>query len=114
MFQCIIQQRNGWIHPHNTETKDVFPGLLAKSKQTNKNLQTHPVIILISNYVISFFRRAKNTFSSDRSPKESRKTVLPIYLLFKPDLYVDRSNVALSFHYKSIERPFQKQHFLLN
>jgi hypothetical protein len=27
MFQCIIQQKNGWIHPHNTETKDVFPGL---------------------------------------------------------------------------------------
>lgn len=27
MFQCIIQQKNGWIHSHNTENKDVFPGL---------------------------------------------------------------------------------------
>ncbi|KAL7294656.1 hypothetical protein TKK_0011959 [Trichogramma kaykai] len=26
MFQCIIQQRNGWIHPINADTKDVFPG----------------------------------------------------------------------------------------
>ena len=26
MFQCIIQPRNGWIHPAFTETKDVFPG----------------------------------------------------------------------------------------
>ncbi|XP_030756158.1 SLIT-ROBO Rho GTPase-activating protein 1-like isoform X3 [Sitophilus oryzae] len=27
MFQCIIQQKNGWIHPHNTENKDVFPDI---------------------------------------------------------------------------------------
>lgn len=26
MFQCIIQQRNGWIHAPNPEAKDVFPG----------------------------------------------------------------------------------------
>lgn len=26
MFQCIIQQRNGWIHAPNPETRDVFPG----------------------------------------------------------------------------------------
>lgn len=28
MFQCIIQQKNGWIHSYNTENKDVFPGIL--------------------------------------------------------------------------------------
>lgn len=28
MFQCIIQQRNGWIHTPNPETRDVFPGKL--------------------------------------------------------------------------------------
>ncbi|CAG9864812.1 unnamed protein product [Phyllotreta striolata] len=27
MFQCIIQQRNGWIHTYNTENKDVFPDI---------------------------------------------------------------------------------------
>ncbi|XP_076289295.1 SLIT-ROBO Rho GTPase-activating protein 1 isoform X2 [Lasioglossum baleicum] len=27
MFQCIIQQRNGWIHPYNPDTKDVFPDI---------------------------------------------------------------------------------------
>jgi hypothetical protein len=26
MFQCIIQQRNGWIHVPNQEFRDVFPG----------------------------------------------------------------------------------------
>lgn len=26
MFQCIIQQRNGWIHAPNPEMRDVFPG----------------------------------------------------------------------------------------
>lgn len=26
MFQCIIQQKNGWIHPDTPDTKDVFPG----------------------------------------------------------------------------------------
>lgn len=26
MFQCIIQQRNGWIHVPNQEYRDVFPG----------------------------------------------------------------------------------------
>lgn len=26
MFQCIIQQRNGWIHAPNPEFRDVFPG----------------------------------------------------------------------------------------
>lgn len=28
MFQCIIQQRNGWIHAPNPELRDVFPGKL--------------------------------------------------------------------------------------
>lgn len=28
MFQCIIQQRNGWIHAPNPELRDVFPGNL--------------------------------------------------------------------------------------
>ncbi|XP_072757096.1 SLIT-ROBO Rho GTPase-activating protein 1 isoform X2 [Anoplolepis gracilipes] len=27
MFQCIIQQRNGWIHPYTPDTKDVFPDI---------------------------------------------------------------------------------------
>lgn len=27
MFQCIIQQKNGWIHPYNPDNKDVFPGI---------------------------------------------------------------------------------------
>ncbi|XP_043800210.1 SLIT-ROBO Rho GTPase-activating protein 1-like isoform X2 [Apis laboriosa] len=27
MFQCIIQQRNGWIHPYNPDTKDVLPDI---------------------------------------------------------------------------------------
>ncbi|XP_031636973.1 SLIT-ROBO Rho GTPase-activating protein 1-like isoform X2 [Contarinia nasturtii] len=27
MFQCIIQQRNGWIHAPNPETRDVFPDI---------------------------------------------------------------------------------------
>lgn len=26
MFQCIIQQRNGWIHAPSPEMRDVFPG----------------------------------------------------------------------------------------
>lgn len=26
MFQCIIQQRNGWIHQPSPEYRDVFPG----------------------------------------------------------------------------------------
>ncbi|XP_014468651.1 PREDICTED: SLIT-ROBO Rho GTPase-activating protein 1-like isoform X2 [Dinoponera quadriceps] len=27
MFQCIIQQKNGWIHPYNPDNKDVFPDI---------------------------------------------------------------------------------------
>lgn len=28
MFQCIIQQRNGWIHAPSPEMRDVFPGTI--------------------------------------------------------------------------------------
>lgn len=30
MFQCIIQQRNGWIHVPNQEFRDVYPGKAVK------------------------------------------------------------------------------------
>lgn len=46
MFQCIIQQRNGWIHAPNPETRDVFPGNFDSTKFNghsthfeNKNLK---------------------------------------------------------------------------
>lgn len=34
MFQCIIQQRNGWIHAPNPEMRDVFPGKLLNNCAT--------------------------------------------------------------------------------
>lgn len=33
MFQCIIQQRNGWIHAPSPEMRDVFPGNYGKKKR---------------------------------------------------------------------------------
>lgn len=35
MFQCIIQQRNGWIHAPNPELRDVFPGNIYLNRKTN-------------------------------------------------------------------------------
>lgn len=35
MFQCIIQQRNGWIHMANQEYRDVFPGNNSNNQRQN-------------------------------------------------------------------------------
>lgn len=46
MFQCIIQQRNGWIHAPNAEYRDVYPGnrKLTLSIENTERLMTFNVI----------------------------------------------------------------------
>lgn len=46
MFQCIIQQRNGWIHVPNQEFRDVFPGkVLSQRKVYDVKFRCYKVAI---------------------------------------------------------------------
>ncbi|KAF5305808.1 hypothetical protein FQA39_LY09144 [Lamprigera yunnana] len=58
MFQCIIQQKNGWIHPHNTETKDVFPDIRIQLNEQLKclDLRMETQVALVTE-LQDFFRR---------------------------------------------------------
>ncbi|XP_044257021.1 SLIT-ROBO Rho GTPase-activating protein 1-like isoform X2 [Tribolium madens] len=58
MFQCIIQQKNGWIHPHNTETKDVFPDIRLQLNEQLRclDMRMEAQVALVTE-LQDFFRR---------------------------------------------------------
>ncbi|XP_012261034.1 SLIT-ROBO Rho GTPase-activating protein 1-like isoform X2 [Athalia rosae] len=61
MFQCIIQQRNGWIHPYSPDLKDVFPDIRL---QLNEQLRCLDVrmeaqVALVTELQDFFRRRAE-------------------------------------------------------
>lgn len=52
MFQCIIQQRNGWIHVPNQEYRDVFPGnsMLCESRHKSCKEMSGDLIVCSSSF----------------------------------------------------------------
>ncbi|CAH0550335.1 unnamed protein product [Brassicogethes aeneus] len=58
MFQCIIQQRNGWIHPLNTENKDVFPDMRLQLNEQLRCLDVRmEAQVALLTELQDFFRR---------------------------------------------------------
>ncbi|KAH1029892.1 SLIT-ROBO Rho GTPase-activating protein 1 isoform X2 [Dendroctonus ponderosae] len=58
MFQCIIQQKNGWIHPYNTENKDVFPDIRLQLNEQLRCLDVRmEAQVALLTELQDFFRR---------------------------------------------------------
>ncbi|XP_019875218.1 SLIT-ROBO Rho GTPase-activating protein 1 [Aethina tumida] len=58
MFQCIIQQRNGWIHPLNTENRDVFPDMRLQLNEQLRCLDVRmEAQVALLTELQDFFRR---------------------------------------------------------
>ncbi|CAH1103499.1 unnamed protein product [Psylliodes chrysocephalus] len=58
MFQCIIQQKNGWIHSYNTENKDVFPDIRLQLNEQLRCLDVRmEAQVALLTEIQDFFRR---------------------------------------------------------
>ncbi|XP_044011842.1 SLIT-ROBO Rho GTPase-activating protein 1-like isoform X2 [Aphidius gifuensis] len=77
MFQCIIQQRNGWIHPSNPDTKDVFPDIRL---QLNEQLRCLDVrmesqVALVAELQDFFRRRAELELDYSKSLDKMARSI---------------------------------------
>ncbi|XP_011504329.1 PREDICTED: SLIT-ROBO Rho GTPase-activating protein 1-like isoform X2 [Ceratosolen solmsi marchali] len=77
MFQCIIQQRNGWIHPTSADTKDVFPDIRL---QLNEQLRCLDVrmeaqVALVAELQDFFRRRAELELDYSKSLDKMAKSI---------------------------------------
>ncbi|XP_011305833.1 SLIT-ROBO Rho GTPase-activating protein 1-like isoform X2 [Fopius arisanus] len=77
MFQCIIQQRNGWIHPSSPETKDVFPDIRL---QLNEQLRCLDVrmesqVALVAELQDFFRRRAELELDYSKSLDKMARSI---------------------------------------
>ncbi|KAG7203165.1 hypothetical protein KM043_010278 [Ampulex compressa] len=77
MFQCIIQQRNGWIHPYSPDTKDVFPDIRL---QLNEQLRCLDVrmeaqVALVAELQDFFRRRAELELDYSKSLDKMARSI---------------------------------------
>ncbi|XP_014215653.1 SLIT-ROBO Rho GTPase-activating protein 1-like isoform X1 [Copidosoma floridanum] len=77
MFQCIIQQRNGWIHPASADTKDVFPDIRL---QLNEQLRCLDVrmeaqVALVEELQDFFRKRAELELEYSKSLDKMAKSI---------------------------------------
>ncbi|XP_034939969.1 SLIT-ROBO Rho GTPase-activating protein 1-like isoform X2 [Chelonus insularis] len=77
MFQCIIQQRNGWIHPSSPDTKDVFPDIRL---QLNEQLRCLDVrmesqVALVAELQDFFRRRAELELDYSKSLDKMARSI---------------------------------------
>ncbi|XP_055705552.1 SLIT-ROBO Rho GTPase-activating protein 1-like isoform X2 [Phlebotomus papatasi] len=78
MFQCIIQQRNGWIHAPNPEMRDVFPDIRL---QLNEQLRCLDVrvefqVSLIQELQDFFRKRGEVELDYSKSLEKMAKSLL--------------------------------------
>ncbi|XP_076750089.1 SLIT-ROBO Rho GTPase-activating protein 1 isoform X2 [Xylocopa sonorina] len=61
MFQCIIQQRNGWIHPYNPDTKDVLPDIRLQLNEQLRclDIRMEAQVAIVAELQDFFRRRAE-------------------------------------------------------
>ncbi|XP_054001787.1 SLIT-ROBO Rho GTPase-activating protein 1-like isoform X2 [Hylaeus anthracinus] len=77
MFQCIIQQRNGWIHPYNTDTKDVFPDIRLQLNEQLRclDIRMEAQVALVAELQDFFRKRAELELDYSKSLDKMARSI---------------------------------------
>ncbi|XP_051170532.1 SLIT-ROBO Rho GTPase-activating protein 1-like isoform X2 [Leptopilina boulardi] len=77
MFQCIIQQRNGWIHPASPDTKDVFPDIRLQLNEQLKclDVRMEAQVALVAELQDFFRRRAELELDYSKSLDKMARSI---------------------------------------
>ncbi|XP_043474331.1 SLIT-ROBO Rho GTPase-activating protein 1-like isoform X2 [Leptopilina heterotoma] len=77
MFQCIIQQRNGWIHPASPDTKDVFPDIRLQLNEQLKclDVRMEAQVALVAELQDFFRRRAELELDYSKSLEKMARSI---------------------------------------
>uniref|UniRef100_A0A1B0FV14 Putative slit-robo rho gtpase-activating protein 1 n=1 Tax=Lutzomyia longipalpis TaxID=7200 RepID=A0A1B0FV14_LUTLO len=78
MFQCIIQQRNGWIHAPNPEMRDVFPDIRLQLNEQLRclDVRVESQVSLIQELQDFFRRRGELELDYSKSLEKMAKSLL--------------------------------------
>ncbi|XP_066594494.1 SLIT-ROBO Rho GTPase-activating protein 1-like isoform X2 [Prorops nasuta] len=77
MFQCIIQQRNGWIHPSSPDTKDVFPDIRLQLNEQLRclDVRVEAQVALVAELQDFFRRRAELELDYSKSLDKMARSI---------------------------------------
>ncbi|XP_076244774.1 SLIT-ROBO Rho GTPase-activating protein 1 isoform X2 [Calliopsis andreniformis] len=77
MFQCIIQQRNGWIHPYTPDTKDVFPDIRLQLNEQLRclDIRMEAQVALVAELQDFFRRRAELELDYSKSLDKMARSI---------------------------------------
>ncbi|XP_059608914.1 SLIT-ROBO Rho GTPase-activating protein 1-like isoform X2 [Phlebotomus argentipes] len=78
MFQCIIQQRNGWIHAPNPEMRDVFPDIRLQLNEQLRclDVRVEAQVSLIQELQDFFRRRSEVELDYSKNMDKLAKSLL--------------------------------------
>uniref|UniRef100_A0A6B2EFY3 Putative slit-robo rho gtpase-activating protein 1-like isoform x2 n=1 Tax=Phlebotomus kandelakii TaxID=1109342 RepID=A0A6B2EFY3_9DIPT len=78
MFQCIIQQRNGWIHAPNPEMRDVFPDIRLQLNEQLRclDVRVESQVLLVQELQDFFRRRGEVELDYSKSLDKLAKSLL--------------------------------------